>query len=255
MTALMLELVLVAAYAAMVAYVGEDARQRGRRWIRWSVLTALFGLLALLAWLVARRRSPRVLEPVSPRVRVQQFAGAVCVVSMLTATQVSVTAFLVQVARVEGQAMAPTIQDQDRLLVNKWAYRDDRPRVGDIVMLRYPLNPDKSFVKRVIGTEGDTLRAVDGQVFRNDVAMDQSFVPAEYRSGDDWGPTVIPEGYYFVMGDHRNNSSDSRHWGFVPAKYILGRVWVRWWPVSAACVFRGEARRGEAPRNTFGAPR
>ena len=112
--------------------------------------------------------------------------------------------------------MAPTLQDQDRLIVNKLAYRIGDPQVGDIVMLYYPLKPEKSFVKRVIAEEGDQVRIVDGRVFRNDVPLDDSFVPQEYRSHDDWGPQVIPEGYYFVMGDHRNNSSDSRHWGFVP---------------------------------------
>jgi signal peptidase I len=74
-------------------------------------------------------------------------------------------------------------------------------------------------------------------VYRNDVPVDESFVPAEYRTRKDWGPQVVPEGYYFVMGDHRNNSSDSRHWGFVPKKYILGKVQYRWWPLSAARVF------------------
>jgi signal peptidase I len=121
--------------------------------------------------------------------------------------------------------------------VNKLVYRIGEPRRGDIVMLYYPLNPDKSFVKRVIAEENDTVRVVDGRVYVNDVPMRDDFVPAEYRSHDDWGPQVIPEGYYFVMGDHRNNSSDSRHWGFVPKKYIIGKVQVRWWPVPHARVF------------------
>ena len=129
-----------------------------------------------------------------------------------------IVTFGFQVARVEGMSMAPTLQDQDRLIVNKLAYRIGDPKVGDIVMLYYPLKPEKSFVKRVIAEEGDQVRIVDGRVFRNDVPLDDSFVPQEYRSHDDWGPQVIPEGYYFVMGDHRNNSSDSRHWGFVPKK-------------------------------------
>ena len=133
--------------------------------------------------------------------------------------------------------MAPTLHDQDRLIVNKLVYRLHDPRIGDIVMLYYPLDPDKSFVKRVIAEEGDTLRIVDGHVYRNDVLMDDSYVPPEYRSHDDWGPEVIPQGYYFVMGDHRNNSSDSREWGPVPKKYILGRVQLRWWPIPRAHVF------------------
>jgi signal peptidase I len=148
-----------------------------------------------------------------------------------------IVTFGFQVARVEGQSMAPTLADQDRLIVNKLRYRLWSPQRGDIVMLYYPLNPDKSFVKRVIAEEGDTVRIVDGRVYVNDVPLGDEYVPAEYRSHDDWGPQVIPEGYYFVMGDHRNNSSDSRHWGMVPKKYILGKVQVRWWPVPNARVF------------------
>ena len=148
-----------------------------------------------------------------------------------------IVTFGFQVARVEGQSMAPTLADQDRLIVNKLAYRIGEPHVGDIVMLYYPLNPDKSFVKRVIAEEGDQVRVVDGRVYRNDVPMDDTFVPSEYRSHDDWGPQVVPEGYYFVMGDHRNNSSDSRHWGFVPKKYIIGKVQLRWWPLPHARLF------------------
>src|SRR5262245_10527331 len=148
-----------------------------------------------------------------------------------------IVTFGFQVARVEGQSMAPTLSDQDRLIVNKLAYRLGEPRVGDIVMLYYPLNPNKSFVKRVIAEEGDQVRVVDGRVYRNDVPMDDAFVPVEYRSHDDFGPTRIQEGYYFVMGDHRNNSSDSRHWGMVPKKYIIGRVQLRWWPIPHARVF------------------
>jgi len=148
-----------------------------------------------------------------------------------------IVTFGFQVARVEGQSMAPTLEDQDRLIVNKLVYRIGEPRRGDIVMLYYPLNPDKSFVKRVIAEEGDTVRIVDGRVYVNDVPLHDDYIPAEYRSHDDWGPRVIPEGYDFVMGDHRNNSSDSRHWGMVPKKYIIGKVQLRWWPVTNARVF------------------
>ena len=148
-----------------------------------------------------------------------------------------IVTFGFQVARVEGQSMAPTLADQDRLIVNKLAYRIGEPHIGDIVMLYYPNDPNKSFVKRVIAEEGDQVRIVDRKVYRNDVLLDDSFVPTEYRSHDDWGPQVIPEGYYFVMGDHRNNSSDSRHWGFVPKKYIIGKVQLRWWPLRHARMF------------------
>ena len=148
-----------------------------------------------------------------------------------------IVTFGFQVARVDGLSMAPTLEDHDRLIVNKLVYELGDPRPGDIVMLYYPLNPEKMFVKRVIAREGDTVRIVDGRVYVNDIPLRDDYVPAEFRSHDDWGPQVIQQGYYFVMGDHRNNSSDSRHWGFVPKKYIVGKVKVRWWPLNEARLF------------------
>jgi signal peptidase I len=148
-----------------------------------------------------------------------------------------IVTFGFQVARVEGQSMAPTLEDQDRLIVNKLVYRIGEPRRGDIVMLYYPINPEKSFVKRVIAEENDVVRIVDGRVYVNDVPLRDDYVQPDYRSHDDFGPQVVPEGYYFVMGDHRNSSSDSRHWGMVPKKYVIGKVQVRWWPVPHARIF------------------
>jgi signal peptidase I len=148
-----------------------------------------------------------------------------------------IVTFGFQVARVEGQSMAPTLFNQDRLIVNKLAYRIAEPHIGDVVMLYYPNDPTKSFVKRVIAEEGDQVRIVGGRVYRNDSLMDDSFVLPEFRSHEDWGPKVIPEGYYFVMGDHRNNSSDSRIWGFVPKKYVIGKIQLRWWPLGQARMF------------------
>jgi signal peptidase I len=148
-----------------------------------------------------------------------------------------IVTFGFQVARVDGLSMSPTLEDHDRLIVNKLVYELGDPRPGDIVMLYYPLNPDKMFVKRIIAKEGDSVRIVDGRVFVNDVPLHDEYVPTEFRSHDDWGPKVIDQGYYFVLGDHRNNSSDSRHWGSVPKKYIVGKVKVRWWPIHDARIF------------------
>ena len=163
-------------------------------------------------------------------------SGAQTLVSAAVYATLIVT-FGFQVARVDGLSMAPTLEDHDRLIVNKLVYELGEPRPGDIVMLYYPLNPEKMFVKRVIAREGDTVRIVDGRVYVNDVPLHDEYVPAEFRSHDDWGPQVIQQGYYFVMGDHRNNSSDSRHWGPVPKKYIVGKVKVRWWPLQDAKIF------------------
>jgi signal peptidase I len=169
-------------------------------------------------------------------------AGQEVVAGLKTLVSAAVYATLIvtfgfQVARVDGLSMAPTLEDHDRLIVNKLVYELGEPRPGDIVMLYYPLNPEKMFVKRVIAKEGDAVRIVDGHVYVNDIPLHDDYVPAEFRSHDDWGPQVVQQGYYFVMGDHRNNSSDSRHWGSVPKKYIVGKVKVRWWPLQDAKIF------------------
>ena len=152
-------------------------------------------------------------------------------------TATLIVTFGFQVARVDGLSMAPTLEDHDRLIVNKLVYELGDPRPGDIVMLYYPVNPEKMFVKRVIAKEGETVRIVDGRVYVNDIPLRDDYVPAEFRSHDDYGPETVKPGYYFVMGDHRNNSSDSRHWGPVPKKYIVGKVKVRWWPLQDAKIF------------------
>jgi signal peptidase I len=148
-----------------------------------------------------------------------------------------IVTFGFQVARVDGLSMAPTLEDHDRLIVDKLVYELGDPRPGDIVMLYYPVNPEKMFVKRVIAKEGDRVRIVDGRVYVNDLQLHDDYVPDEFRSHDDYGPETIQPGFYFVMGDHRNNSSDSRHWGQVPKKYIVGKVKIRWWPLQEARIF------------------
>ena len=148
-----------------------------------------------------------------------------------------IVTFVMQVARVDGQSMDPTLKDQDRLVVNKLAYEIGEPQPGDIVMLRYPVDPDKSFVKRLIAKEGDTVQIVHGQVRVNDQIVPAPYVAGEHQSYDDWGPEVIPAGYCFVLGDNRSNSSDSRVFGFVPNKYIIAKVQLRWWPPTAATLF------------------
>jgi signal peptidase I len=208
-----------------------DAARRGQNWFAWGVAVSVTGV-ALIVWLVARRRFEVVRRPHTSAFSLALALGLLFMAGLDFLLVRNIATFLVQVARVEGKAMAPTLNDQDRLIVSRAAYRSDPPAVGDIVMLYYPLDPEKKFVKRIIAEEGDQLRIVDGQVFRNDVRINDDYVPAEYRSHDDFGPIVVPQGYYFVMGDHRNNSSDSRHWGFVPKKYVLGKVVYRWFPFS-----------------------
>jgi len=208
----------------ITGWVARDAARRGRSWALWSEAVFFTGALGLVPWLVVRNRTD------APVARLGLVRGAllslvgVLLFVLTFPTYVFVVTFLFQTARVQGHSMEPTLRDGQRVLVNKLAYRMGEPRVGDVVMFYYPLRPERAFVQRVMAAEGDQIRIVDGQVYRNDVLMNDSFVSPDYRSRDDWGPQVVPEGYYFVMGDHRRNSSDSRHWGFVPKRYIIGRV-------------------------------
>jgi signal peptidase I len=148
-----------------------------------------------------------------------------------------IVTFVGQVARVEGFSMTPTLHDQDRLVVNKLAYRWHKPVVGDIVMVASPNEPDKMLVKRIVAGPDDAVQSVGGRIYRNDVLVPDDVVTSESRSYDDWGPEVVPPGHYFVMGDHRNDSFDSRNFGPVPEKYIAGKIQLRWWPIDDGRVF------------------
>jgi signal peptidase I len=154
-----------------------------------------------------------------------------------TATVALVMGLTVQLARVEGQSMAPTLENQDRLVVDRLTYRFGNPTPGDIVMFLVPVAPNRLFVKRIIAEEGDVVLIRGGRVMVNGRELDDKYVPADFRSHEDWGPYTVPRDYYVVMGDHRNRSSDSRHWGPVPREAIVGRVQARWWPLSQATFF------------------
>ena len=153
------------------------------------------------------------------------------------ASAVLIAACGLQIARVDGASMAPTLEDRDRLIVNTIVYRFREAHPGDIVIFQYPVRPELSFVKRIIASGGDTVRITGGIVYVNESRVDDGFIPPAFRSHDDWGPQVVPEGYDFVMGDHRNRSSDSREWGMVPKRNILGKVQFRWWPLSSLRLF------------------
>jgi signal peptidase I len=132
-----------------------------------------------------------------------------------------------QLARNLGHAMEPTLEDQEFIIANRLAYRVSDVQAGDIVVTSLPMDRTKTVVKRVIGKPGDTVQIVDGFVSVNGVPLKDDYVPREFRSHDDWGPSVIPEDSFFVLGDHRNNSADSRHWGVVRTQDIRGKIIAR----------------------------
>lgn len=139
--------------------------------------------------------------------------------------------FLYQPVKVEGTSMAPLLSDQERIFINKFVYRFEPIERGDVVVFWYPLDRSKSFIKRVIGLPGDTLEMRQGALYVNGKLVPEPYVPPRYEDFSDFGPVRVPEDSYFVMGDHRISSNDSRVFGAVANKFIYGRAVFAYWPV------------------------
>jgi signal peptidase I len=139
--------------------------------------------------------------------------------------------FIYQPVKVEGTSMMPSLEDQERIFVNKFAYRLEPIARGDVVVFRYPQDPSKSYIKRVVGVAGDHIRIDGGQVYVNDEALDEDYVPPAYTDARSYPDTVVPPQSYFVLGDHRSMSSDSREFGPVNESYIYGKAVFGYWPM------------------------
>ena len=140
--------------------------------------------------------------------------------------------FLYQPVKVEGTSMAPLLSDQERIFINKFVYKFEPIERGDVVVFWYPLDRTKSFIKRVIGLPGETIEIRSGHLFIDNKEWKEPYVPAIYLDGKSYGPRVIPPNEYFVMGDHRDSSNDSRFFGPVPRQYIYGKAVFAYWPVN-----------------------
>ena len=161
-----------------------------------------------------------------------------------------VLVFVAQPVKVEGTSMLPRLHDGERIFVNKLIYYG-LPELerGDIVVFWFPNDPTKSYIKRVIGLPGETVQLRAGRIFVNGKELQEPYLEHSLNvAGGDEPPTYVKPHYYFVMGDNRDNSSDSRSWGLVPEKYIYGKALFRYWPLSEASVIRHETEYPDIPR-------
>jgi signal peptidase I len=139
--------------------------------------------------------------------------------------------FLYQPVKVEGTSMAPLLSDQERIFINKFVYRFEPIERGDVVVFWYPLDHSKSFIKRVVGLPGESVEIRQGAVYVNGKVVPEPYVPPQYEDLSDFGPVRVPPDSYFVMGDHRISSNDSRVFGPVASRFIYGRAVFAYWPV------------------------
>jgi signal peptidase I len=146
--------------------------------------------------------------------------------------------FLYQPVRVEGTSMLPVLEDQDRLFINKLAYRVGDIQRGDVVVFLYPHDHEKSYIKRVIALPGDTLRIDHGLVYVNGSGVKEPYVPNRFEDDRSQPEMRVPQHEYFVMGDHRSISSDSRDFGPVERELIYGKAAFVYWPMDQAGVVR-----------------
>jgi signal peptidase I len=144
--------------------------------------------------------------------------------------------FLYQPVRVEGTSMLPRLEDHDRLFINKFVYHFSAIHRGDVVVFHYPRDPAKSYIKRVIALPGDRLRIDRGMVILNGKTVTESYVPEEFRDAKSEPEMVVPDDTYFMMGDHRSVSQDSREFGPVDRDLIYGKAVFVYWPTRDAGV-------------------
>jgi signal peptidase I len=147
-------------------------------------------------------------------------------------TAIFIVIFVIQPVKVEGTSMQPRLVDQERIFVNRFIYRFSDIRRGDIVVFWYPRDRNKSFIKRVVGVPGDEVEIRYGSVYVNGLKVDEPYLKPEFRDHESLHREIVPSGQYFVLGDHRNSSNDSRNWGYVPRELIYGKAVFRYWPMS-----------------------
>ena len=145
---------------------------------------------------------------------------------------VVIIVFFYQPVKVEGTSMTPALADQERIFINKFVYRLEPIERGDVVVFWYPLDHSKSFIKRVIGLPGDEVEIRRGRVYIDGALLDEPYVPEQFADRSSVAAMTVPEHEYFVMGDHRISSNDSRIFGPVPVGFIYGKAVFAYWPMA-----------------------
>lgn len=145
---------------------------------------------------------------------------------------VLIVVFIIQPVKVEGTSMQPHLADQERIFVNKFVYHFGEIERGDVVVFWYPKDPTKSFIKRVVGLPNEVVEMRNGKVYVNGNRLLEPYLRPHFFDHSSLGPVRVTREHFFVLGDHRNSSNDSRNWGLVPRQNIFGKAIFRYWPVS-----------------------
>jgi len=177
-------------------------------------------------------------SPVEPAARLAGLRSWIRDLALSIGVSAFIIIFLYQPVRVEGTSMLPNLEDQDRLFINKMAFRVGDVERGDVVVFQYPRDHTKSYIKRVIGLPGDRVTIDHGRVFVNGRPLSEPYVPARFTDDRSQPEMTIPTNEYFVMGDHRSISSDSRDFGPVERDLIYGKAAFVYWPMDQAGVVR-----------------
>ena len=141
-----------------------------------------------------------------------------------------VIVFLCQPVKVEGTSMLPQLADEQRIFVNKFLYHIDGVERGDVIVFKFPEDPSRSYIKRVVGLPGETVEIREGTVHIDGLAVSEPYVAPRYRDRASHPPVAVRKGEYYVLGDHRNTSNDSRMWGTIDEAFITGKAVFAYWP-------------------------
>jgi signal peptidase I len=163
-----------------------------------------------------------------PSFNVKSWIRDICVAFIIA---VFIILFVIQPVKVEGTSMQPMLMDQERIFVNRFVYQYTDISRSDVVVFRYPKDVNKSFIKRILAVPGDEIEIRAGMVYLNGQRLDEPYVSREFLDKRSYPRTIVPPGRYFVLGDHRNSSNDSRNWGFVEKRLIYGKAFFCYWPI------------------------